>query len=136
MTYRFFILFVLSFWIAIEANSQNNGRVIILQNPVIDTLVQKHVVLNQLQPTIDGWRIQIFFESGNNAKILANRSRDRFLEIYPDQGAYLTFNEPYYKVRIGNFRTRMDAEGFLQNIISEFPTAYIVPDNVYFEKIY
>jgi hypothetical protein len=136
MTYRFFILFVLSFWIAIEANSQNNGHVIILQNPVIDTLVQKHVVLNQLQPTIDGWRIQIFFESGNNAKILANRSRDRFLEIYPDQGAYLTFNEPYYKVRIGNFRTRMDAEGFLQNIISEFPTAYIVPDNVYFEKIY
>lgn len=136
MTYRFFILFALSFWIAIEANSQNNGHVIILQNPVIDTLVQKHVVLNQLQPTIDGWRIQIFFESGNNAKILANRSRDRFLEIYPDQGAYLTFNEPYYKVRIGNFRTRMDAEGFLQNIISEFPTAYIVPDNVYFEKIY
>lgn len=136
MTYRFFLVFTLSFWIAIQANSQNNGHVIILQNPVIDTLIQKHVVLNQLQPTIDGWRIQIFFESGNNAKTLANRSRDRFLEIYPDQGAYLTFNEPYYKVRIGNFRTRMDAEGFLQNIISEFPTAYIVPDNVYFEKIY
>lgn len=136
MTYRFYILFALLFWIAIEANSQNNGHVIILQNPAIDTLVQKHVFLNQLQPTIDGWRIQIFFESGNNAKNLANRSRDRFLEIYPDQGAYLTFNEPYYKVRIGNFRTRMDAEGFLQNIISEFPTAYIVPDNVYFEKLY
>lgn len=136
MINRFVILSIFSFWIAIDANSQSRGNVNIVQDPVIDTLVQKHILLNQLQPTIDGWRIQIFFESGNNAKVLANRSRDRFLETYPDQGAYLTFNEPYYKVRIGNFRTRMDAEGFLQKIISEFPTAYIVPDNVYFEKIY
>jgi hypothetical protein len=135
MIHRFTIALVVTLLIANQLIGQNSGHVVVIKNPVIDSLVQKHVALNQLQPTIDGWRIQIFFESGNNAKILANRSRDRFLEIYPDQGAYLTFNEPYYKVRVGNFRTRMDAEGFLQNIITEFPTAYIVPDNVYFEKI-
>jgi hypothetical protein len=135
MIHRFTIALVVTLLIANQLIGQNSGHVVVIKNPVIDSLVQKHVALNQLQPTIDGWRIQIFFESGNNAKILANRSRDRFLEIYPDQGAYLTFNEPYYKVRVGNFRTHMDAEGFLQNIITEFPTAYIVPDNVYFEKI-
>jgi hypothetical protein len=130
-------ILVLSFtvFVSLQLFAQKPGKTEIMRDDRIDTLIQKHIAINQLQPSVEGWRIQIFFESGNNAKVLANRSRDRFLELYPDQGAYLTFNEPYYKVRIGNFRTRMDAEAFLQNIITEFSTAYIVPDNVYYEKI-
>ncbi|MDO9510175.1 MAG: SPOR domain-containing protein [Bacteroidales bacterium] len=111
------------------------GKVNLIQSPVIDTLVQKHIYYNQLHPTIDGWRIQIFFDSGSNSKNLANKTRDKFLETFPDRGAYLSFNEPYYKVRVGDFKTRIAAEAFLQELNSIYSNAFIVPDQVYFERL-
>lgn len=118
------------------AKAQNhNGHIQLIQDSRLDTLVQKHIQFNQLQPTIDGYRIQIYFESGNNARTMANRVRDRFLELFPYTGAYLTFNEPYYRVRVGDFRTKMAAESFLASLSLEFPNAFVVNEQVYFEKL-
>lgn len=107
----------------------------IVQDARIDSLMARHIDFNKANPTTEGWRVQIYFESGNNSKQLATNARVRFLEDFPDYGAYLTFNEPYYKVRVGDFRTRMDAEGFRQMIITEFPNAYVVPDKVLYDKL-
>jgi len=111
------------------------ARLEIKQDPRIDSLLVKHIKHNEANPTLEGWRVQIYFESGNNSKMLATNARDRFIELFPDYGAYLSFNEPYYKVRVGDFRTRMDAEGFRQMIITEFPNAYVVPDKVMYDKL-
>lgn len=108
---------------------------LIKQDPRIDSLVANHVRHNKANPSLEGWRVQIYFESGNNSKTLATNARSRFTELFPDHGAYLSFNEPYYKVRVGDFRTRMDAEGFRQMVITEFPNAYVVPDKVLFNKL-
>lgn len=131
------LLFTCFFGLAgLLAKSQDNtGHIQLIQDSRIDTLVQKHIQFNQLQPTIDGYRIQIYFESGNNARTMANRVRDRFLELFPYTGAYLTFNEPYYRVRVGDYRTKMAAESFLSTLSLEFPNAFIVAEQVYFEKL-
>lgn len=119
-------------YLSVAQNSR--GKVVITADPVIDTLIQEHISYNQLHPTVDGYRIQIYFESGNNARTAAMGVRDRFLELFPGYGAYLTFTEPYYRVRVGDFRDKMSAEAFLQTLLGFFPNAFIVPDNVYFEK--
>ncbi|OFY14713.1 MAG: hypothetical protein A2X11_16850 [Bacteroidetes bacterium GWE2_42_24] len=111
------------------------GTLVIKQDARIDTLLVRHIENNKANPTTEGWRVQVYFESGNNSKQLATNARDRFIELFPEQGAYLTFNEPYYKVRVGDFRTRMDAEGFRQMVITEFPNAYVVPDKVMYDKL-
>ena len=117
-------------------NGQNTtATTTIIQDAQIDTLLAQHIDYNKANPSTEGWRVQVYFESGNNSKQLANNARDHFLEVFPDYGAYLTFNEPYYKVRVGDFRTRMDAEGFRQMVIIEFPNAYVVPDKVLFDKL-
>lgn len=111
------------------------ARLEIKQDPRIDSLLVKYINHSKANPTLEGWRVQIYFESGNNSKTLATNARDRFIELFPEHGAYLSFNEPYYKVRVGDFRTRMDAEGFRQMIITEFPNAYVVPDKVMYDKL-
>lgn len=125
----------LLFSLFIPSFAQDRGNIEIIKDPQIDTLVQKHIQSNQLQPTIEGYRIQIYFESGNQARTLANRIKERFEQIYPDKGAYLSFNEPYYRVRVGDFRDKISAEAFRQLLLQDFPNAFIVPDHVYFEKI-
>ena len=134
MLKRLFLLATL-YLMAYFAGAQNNvGRVVVMADPFIDTLIQEHIAYNQLHPTIEGYRIQIYFESGNNARTKAMGIRDRFLELFPGYGAYLTFTEPYYRVRVGDFREKMSAEAFRQTLQGYFPNAFIVPDNVYFEK--
>lgn len=117
--------------------SQNNAtkqKVAIIQDSRIISLVEKHKYLNEKQK-ITGWRVQIFFESGNNSKSRAYSKKGVFMAMYPDMGVYLMFQSPYYKVRVGDFRTRMDAEGFKQKIMGEFPDAFVVKDEINFPDL-
>jgi hypothetical protein len=99
----------------------------------IDRLLEKHRQYNQANPGVDGFRVQIFFDSGNNSKKAAQTARERFMEVYPDVTAYLTFKSPYYRVRVGDFRTKLEAEGFLFQLATTNPNAFTVPDRIQVE---
>ena len=38
--------------------------------------------------------------------------------------------QPYYRVRVGHFRTREEARGMMAKMSEEFPAAFIVPDTI------
>ncbi|HRZ76622.1 MAG TPA: SPOR domain-containing protein, partial [Bacteroidales bacterium] len=40
-----------------------------------------------------------------------------------------------YKVRVGDFRTRLEAEGFLQQILTEYPGAFVIKDMIRFPPL-
>ena len=48
---------------------------------------------------------------------------------------YLIFQEPYYKVRIGDYRTKMEAEKFLNEIEQDYPNAFVVQDEINFPSL-
>ncbi len=96
----------------------------------IDQLVEKHIYYNEVQETINGYRVHIFSASGTGSKSGAMNERSRFMGRYPHIKAYLIFNTPYYLVRVGNFRTRIEAECFRQQIIDHYPEVYIVRDDI------
>jgi len=102
----------------------------IVADPEINRLVEKHIYLNQHQSTLDGWRVQIFFDSGANSKKRATDILNRFNNQYTDSKAYLSFKEPYYRVRVGDFRTRLEAEGFMKTIQAEYPNAFATADKI------
>ncbi|HNW89770.1 MAG TPA: SPOR domain-containing protein [Bacteroidales bacterium] len=131
----FFLVFIVFF--SKNLFSQNNGnqqKVTIIEDPKIISLVEKHIYLNEKQK-ITGWRVQIFFESGNNSKSRAHAKKGLFMTLFPNTGVYLMFQSPYYKVRVGDFRSRMDAEGFKQKLIRDFPDAFVVKDEINFPDI-
>jgi len=110
--------------------AQKTGKVeIIVQDARINTLVAKHIAFNESRGSLKGFRIQIFFDSGNNSKSKAVSALSVFKAKHPEIGAYLTFQEPNYKVRVGDFRSRMEAQRFLHKITEEIPTAFIVKDD-------
>ncbi|HPG33895.1 MAG TPA: SPOR domain-containing protein, partial [Lentimicrobium sp.] len=84
-----------------------SGEVEVISDPRINQLVEKHIYLNQHQSTLEGWRVQIFFDSGANSKRRASDVLNRFSSVYPDTQEYLSFKEPYYRVRVGDFRSRL-----------------------------
>lgn len=93
----------------------------------LDSLIDKHANYNKLNKTITGYRIQIF--SGNDRNN-ANAIKTKFLKIYPDQTAYLAYQQPYFKIRIGDFRTRLEAKLFYDKMKEEFGDCIIVTDKI------
>ena len=109
----------------------------IIQDSRVNELLEKHITLNRAHQTLYGYRIQIFFDAGNYSRNNAYRVRDEFLSRSPDStiAVYISFKEPYYRVRAGDFRTRMDAEGFLKCIKPDFPNAFLIRDQINLPKI-
>ena len=106
------------------------AQVRIIGDKAVTQMVEKHVELNGTVKTIPGFRVQIASFSGINSKVSAFNLRDRFLLDYPAVQAYIVFDEPNFKVKVGDFRTRLEAYAFLQQI-KEVYKGYIVRDNIY-----
>jgi hypothetical protein len=113
----------------------DSGNIRLIQDDKVDLLVSKHIQINQNRKGIDGFRIQIFFDSGNNSKTRAKSIYETFMAKYPDIGAYLTFKTPNYKVRVGDFRTKLDAQRFLNEILTDYPNAWIIDDRINLPKV-
>ncbi len=112
-----------------------SGNINIIQDPRLDTLLLLHKDLNVKSPRIDGWRVNIFFETGNNSKKLAMEAKAGFVQKYPNVPSYLVFQEPYYKIRVGDYRTQLEAEKFLKIIAAEYPNAFVVEDKINFPEL-
>ncbi len=136
------LIFILSAMpVNLFAQADGNGHVVIVQDPRIDSILNKHLEMNEAlllnadNYAIDGYRIQIFEESGNKSSTRAREVMSEFSSKYTDMPIYLTWQAPNFKVRVGDFRTRMEAEGFLRKIKRDYPIAWVIKDKIKFPSI-
>lgn len=86
---------------------------------MMDTLEVSDIVL-------DGYRIQLAF----GKKDEVTKIRTTFLQSYPEYRAYVSWLQPNFRLRVGDFRTRLQAERFKQEILEAYPNSYIVKDAI------
>ena len=109
--------------------SLKDGTVTIEQNMALRKIVRKHISVNSNKS--QGWRVQIYFGSGQKALNKAKRVKENFLYKYGDTyNAYIIYDAPYFKVRTGDFRTKAEALKFKQEISKHFNSTWIVDDKV------
>jgi hypothetical protein len=98
----------------------------------VDSLLKLHKIFNSNYKSISGYRIQIFKGSGNSSLENARIFRDEFSEDHENIPTYISFQEPYYRLRIGDFRDRLDAINFLRKIKNDYPSAFVIQDEIEF----
>ena len=76
---------------------------------------------------IDGFRVLIFFDMN---KSIAEQQKAHFIMLYPEHKAYIDYSAPNYRVRVGNFRTELEAEALKFELIAIYPTAIVVGDKI------
>jgi len=110
-------------------------RLVIVQDPALDTLVSRHIMANASKEGVDGWRIQIYRGGHRTANEDANKVRARFMENYPNIRTYLTFDRPnWFKVKVGDYRTREEAAKDFFDIQQRFPDAYLIRDVIAYKS--
>jgi len=85
--------------------------------------------------TINGYRIRLFLDSRRTAREESLSVMSRFHTIYPNIPVFRSFSAPNYKVSVGNFRTRVEAEALLRVLKPDFPDAFIVRDRFRFPSL-
>ena len=114
------------------------GHISVYQDPKVDSLLMKYETLRErLMNTTDnkaipGYRIQIFFDSGANSSDRALAAEKDFEEKFENIPVYITWKAPNYRVRVGDFRTRLEAEKYLHQIAREYPNAWVIKDEINF----
>ena len=108
--------------------AQNNVHYDI--EPGIERIQEDYVNNWRKLGTLNGYRIQIAAYSGVNSRSQAEIARNTFTSLFPYTKAYIIYTEPYFKVRVGNYFTRLQAYKDLENIRLSYPSAYIVPEKI------
>jgi hypothetical protein len=114
------------------ANVSAQNRVKLISDPKLDSLVSKNIEINKSQQTIDGYRIQLFSGSERNN---ANALRTRFKTDYPDENVYLIYQQPYFKLRVGDYRNLIEAQEMYLQLQKTYDQLLIVPDKINLPKL-
>ena len=131
---RIFCLFMFFAW-ASFAFAQSHGSLHIDQDSRIESLIAKQRSLYKVDSSFSGYRIHIFMEIGNEALDHAKATKSRFERAFPDIPIYLTYVEPYFRLRAGDFRNRVEAEKCLRRIKPRFKEAFVTADMIYRPKL-
>ena len=117
-----------------DTTFSSNNQITNINQEGINNLVNKYKLILKNKKGIEGWRLQIKFTS-KREDIL--RYQIKFTNLYPQTPSQITFNSPYYKLTVGNFRTKNEALKIKQKIKNEFPGAHpisIIIDTDLFKK--
>ena len=132
------LLLLLFFFSSYKALAQTKGEVIVVKDPLIDSLIAKRIELNKVKPTTTnpsssvvypstGYRVQIHYGSDRR---LVFSEQARFKNSYPKLNTYITYKEPNYYLRVGDFRTRAEAQSFLNELRPNYPTLFIFREKI------
>ena len=103
-------------------------------DPTVQQIQSDYIKAWEKIDKIDGYRIQITAYSGTNSRNRAEAERAAFKANFPGISVYLSYSEPYFKIRVGNYLTRLEAYKDLKRIKLTYPNAYIVPEKINFKE--
>jgi hypothetical protein len=122
-------------WFALSAMAQTDSTssIVIHKDPRVDVLVKKQAQINEAttrdaRRNIAGYRLQVINTSDRNAAISA---KTKVYQLYPELKAYLLYQAPYFRLRVGNFKDKDEAEDYRKSLSKEFPNSvFLVRDTI------
>ena len=119
-----------SVWSVMPSRARGDAAdVHVYQSGRIRSALDAQVAANHSR-AISGFRVRIFFDNGQNSRNESEAVLRRFESMYHGIPAYRTYANPYFKVTVGDFRTRSEAMALLVRLRNEFPRALMVKEKI------
>ena len=129
--FKIYTLFTIVFCMLLSFQSnaqQTEGTVKIESTTEIDDMIAQKKEYNESSGTIKGYKIQLFY--GNEKD--AYEVKGEFKAIFPEISTKIIFSSPEWKVQVGNYKTRLEADNALVEIKIDFPNAIIFATEIEF----
>lgn len=109
----------------------SGGNIVVARDARMDLLIQKQAEYDQkvnlTRKYSHGFRIQVLNTTDRSEAI---STKTKLLQLFPQEKVYLLYQEPYFKVRLGNFRDRGEADSQLQQLNIQFPGSFVIPSAI------
>jgi len=130
----FFLFTLFPFLLTAQTDTtlSENGDITSINEKGIDALVHKYENILKAKNGVEGWRVQLMFKAKQEE---IKQLKIDFIKLYPEIPAYLEYDDPYYRVRVGNCRTKLEAIKIKHQISKNFPGAYPVPEIINFSQL-
>jgi len=122
--------------------AQTRGTVVTDKDAKVDSLIGNYLVGAKANPASpnnggvmspsDGFRVQIF--SGSDRKEAYNMQA-KFQDRHPQVRTYLSYKEPNFKVHVGDFRSRLEAEKMMDQLKNSFTGLFIINEKINAPKL-
>jgi hypothetical protein len=110
----------------------DTNLVVVHKDPRLDMLIKKQAEINEItsrdsRRTARGFRLMII---NTNKREEAIAAKTRIYTYFPELKAYLLYQSPYFKLKVGNFKDRKDAEGYQKRLNVYFPKGVFIMNDI------
>lgn len=121
------LLFFVAHTVVAQQDTIKKGSVTINAPDKVDAFLEKRKQEKLQDSLIKGYRIQIVI---TDKRADAKKAKEKFTNMFPKCSAYLMFDSPHFKVRVGDFKTKIEAQALLFKLIEEYPTLFLIEDKI------
>ena len=113
----------------LQKKEAQQGSIEINQPVAMEQLMQSYIASNRRKQGVEGYRIQIYSETGARARQEAESARNKLLAEFPSEKVSVSYDAPYWRVRVGYFRHKHETLPTLRKLRQVFPNGYAVKDS-------
>ena len=124
----FFLICFVASQLGVSAQNKE-GDVRIETSAHVDEMLAQKKDYNKSIETFQGYKIQIYYGSEKECYEV----KDEFSSLFPDITTSIIFSTPQWKLQVGNYRTRLDADRAIVNIKKEYPGAIVLATEIEIE---
>ena len=130
MKYILFSCFVL---LTLNLFAQDTSSVVVHKDPRLEVLLKKQGEVNAAikkanARTAKGYRLLVI---NTNKRDEAISAKTKVYTNFPELKAYLVYQSPYFKLKVGNFRTREEAQQYQKSLGYYFPKGvFVIGDTI------
>lgn len=103
------------------------GTVSVIADPRIDKILEQRLEMFLIDSTTQGYRLQILAITDHKE---ATMEMENFQLKYPEIPIYIKYNSPNFKLRVGDFSSKVEAHYWFAKLRAEYPNLFLVPDKV------
>lgn len=107
--------------------AQENSKVNVVQSPEITDLMERYKAYNERNKTVEGYRLHIMFSNDRNE---AYNAKAKLYKDFPSENCYVEYEQPYYKLRMGDYADRFEAARMLNEVLPFYQGAFVVKDKI------
>lgn len=96
-------------------------------NKRLDAILDTIALQNRRIRYAPGYRVQVYV---GNERAAADAAKLQLYQLFPELSAYMSYQQPTYRLKVGDFMKKMDAERYFSKLRTVFVSAQLQPDKV------
>ncbi len=110
----------------------DSATVVVHKDPRLDLLVRKQIQINEettreARKNVKGYRLLVI-NTNNRDEALA--AKTKVYTYFPELKPYLIWQSPFFKLKVGNFKDRKEADEYRKKMTAHFPKGVFIINDI------